>query len=35
MSVDWFRPDFGNRVHLGTTADDAHTLSEDAAEADQ
>lgn len=33
--VDWFSPTWGNVVHFGITTDDAHTVSEDAAEADQ
>lgn len=35
MTVNWDAPDWGNRVHIGTTAPDAHTASEDAAEADR
>lgn len=34
--VDWFDLEsWGSRVHTGTTVDDAHTVSEEAAEADQ
>lgn len=32
MSVEWDRPDWGNRVHIGTTVPDAHDETEAAAE---
>lgn len=33
MAVDWDAPDWGNRIHLGTTVADAHDTAEAAAEA--